>query len=123
MRVINKQQFYELPSGSVYSMYEPINLYGLKIKGNTIRHQDNNIPFDYTYIDLIGNVKYDNSGEFFDLMNGLVIGETSFPLDFECHQRDGMFEPEEMFCIYEKADLIGLINKLTESLKLINNGI
>ncbi|MES2864097.1 MAG: hypothetical protein V4666_08265 [Bacteroidota bacterium] len=119
MKVVNKNTFYDLPSGTVYSMYEPMNIFGLKIKGNTLRHGHNNLPYDYTYVDLVGNVLHDSSEEYFDLMNNLVIGETSFHLDFECHERDGMFEPKEMFCIYERADLIGLINKLTKSLNLI----
>lgn len=111
MRIVNKQEFYNLPKGTLYSYFEPNYFSGLKIKWNTLINSDGK-PFDFNYEDLIGNILSDNSQEFYDIIEASIEKKTSFKLDFNCMQRDGLFEENQLFAIYEKEDLESLINKL-----------
>ena len=36
----------------------------------------------------------------------------SFKLDFDCGERDGLYEDEELFAVYEKEDIVNFIRKL-----------
>jgi flavodoxin len=104
MKIINKQEFYDLPENILYSNYDPCVISGLKIKKKTIYNQEKE-AIDYTYIDLIGNIECDGSDDFFEILENSNKNKINFNLDFEIEERDGMFDEEEMFCIYEKKDI------------------
>lgn len=114
MKIVNKKEFYTLPSGTLYSKFEPYAFYGLKIKGETIYHGD--IPADYNYQEMIGNVDALHSGEFIDILRDSEENRTSFDMDFNCIARDGLFEGEEMFAIYEKKDVEQMVDKLKSTI-------
>lgn len=114
MKIVNKQEFYNLPIGTLYSNYGEIWFSGLKIKGETISYE--NVPTDYCYENLIGNILHDNSNEFVEILEDAVKNKTSFELDFDCLKRDGLYE-DEMFAIYEEKDLLQLITKLQSLIK------
>ena len=117
MKIINKTEFYELPNNTLYSEYEPCAFWGLKIKQKTLfLDSQNKEPFDFIYEDLIGNVLSKNSNEFVDILEFAEENKTSFKLDFDCTERDGLFEKEQLFAIYEKEDLTELIKKLNSLL-------
>ena len=111
MKIVNKQEFYALPYGTLYSKYAPMNFYGLKIKGDTI-YGFSNEPIDFYYEDLIGNVEFDDSNELVGILDKAEKQKTSFPLEYNCSFRDGMFEQEESFAIYELTDIYQFIDKL-----------
>ena len=90
MRIVNKQEFYKLPSGTLYSEYEPCIFTGLKIKNDTIFNGDE--PIDFSYEDLIGNVETNSSNDFIDILDKCEKDKTEFNLDFECGERDGLYE-------------------------------
>jgi hypothetical protein len=117
MKIVNKQEFYNLPAGTLYSNYEPCVIEGLKIKQNTCFSIDTKEPIDYCYIDLIGNVDYKDFEDYIDLLDNSEKNKTSLKLDFEITERDGMFEKNEMFCIYEEDDIKSLISTLQGLLK------
>lgn len=105
MRIVNKQEFLKLPEGILYSDFEPFSFSGLKIKGETW-------DSDFIYQDLIGNVDAPSSSDSFDVLyNANETGE-SFSLDFDCGCRDGLYDNDQLFAIYETEDVIGLINRL-----------
>ena len=110
MKIINKQEFYKLPSGTLYSDYDPCVFHGLKIKGDTIAHDDT--PRDFCYEDLIGNVKSGSSDELFDILDDAENHKTNFPLDFDSEERDGMYDEDSLYAIYDNDDVLGLIKRL-----------
>lgn len=115
MKIINKEEFYKLPSGTLYSEYEPCIISELKIKQETI-FGFNGEPIDWFYQDLIGNVKENVSLGYHETLEQSREDKASIELDFDSIERDGCFVEEQLFAVYEKGDLEGLISKL-ESLR------
>lgn len=116
MRIVNKDEFYSLPDGTVYAEYDPIVFEGLYIKLKTLKDINNN-PIDYYYIHLLGNIDAQSSSDEADIMIEAEETGKSFKLDFECVSKDGMYESEGLFAIYEKEDIEKFINSLQTCLK------
>ncbi|AGO48283.1 hypothetical protein Phi17:1_gp7 [Cellulophaga phage phi17:1] len=111
MRIVNKQEFYKLPKGTLFAKYEPIIFDGLCIKyQNTYNHK--NEPIDYVYESLLGNVDCESSEHFGDILFEAEENGNSFKLDFDCIERDGCYDDEELFAVYEKEDVVKFIRKL-----------
>lgn len=119
MRIVGKKEFYNLPSGTIFSKYQPIVFTGLFVKGNTLYSGDD--PIDYIELSLIGNVEANDSGQLSDILFSAQEEKKSFKLDFDAYERDGLYEEEALYAVYEKEDINQLINTLQESSILINN--
>lgn len=111
MKFVDKQQFYNLPENTLYSKFIPHRIEGLYIKGETIKSFENNTPIDYVYVSLIDNIDSRNSEEYLDILDK----RSDFTLDYEGGSRDGMFDENEQFVIYDDND----IRKLTSTLQNI----
>ena len=111
MRIVNKQEFYKLPEGTLFANYEPIIFNGLCIKYQNM-YNDKNEPIDYIYESLLGNVDCESTEHFADILLKAEENGNSFKLDFDCGERDGCYEAEELFAIYEKEDMVEFIRKL-----------
>lgn len=109
MKVVNLETFIKLPSGTVFSFYESNVFNGLMIKHTTISGIN-----DFLYLNLIGNINAFDSDEFFDKCKKLEHGDNC-SLDFETLDRDGLFEKDQLFAVYDKADVLGLMRELHAS--------
>lgn len=108
MRIVNRKQFLELPSGTLYTKYESGWNFGeLAIKKESCGN-------DWRYIELIGWPQ-DCSGSS-ELFVNLQQYEKEWRNDLECSARDGFYEEEQLFAIYDKEDVQQLITKLQELL-------
>lgn len=116
MKILNKQEFYKLPEGTLYSNYQPCVFSGLKIKQSTI--YDAEKPIDFIFESLIGNIDANDSGHFVDLLTESEEQKTSISLDFDCGERDGLYEEEALYAVYEKSDIEKFIAKLSLSVGL-----
>lgn len=107
MKIVNKSEFLELPNGILYSKYESLGIItGLFVKTDSLHN-------DWVYIDLISNVDCQDTGEFFDIMSAVeskVLDK--FRFDLECGERDGVFDSEGMFVVYDKEDAIQLLDTI-----------
>lgn len=110
MRIVDKKEFLTLPEGTVYSGYQPCVFDGLFIKGET---WDN----DFLENNLIAELDCSGSDERFDILSKVENTGESFKLDFDCYGREGLFDDEMKYAVYEKEDVEGLIKTLQESLK------
>ncbi len=117
MRIVSKQEFYKLPAGTLYSNYIPCIFEGLKIKGDTICHDGE--PSDFFYEDLIGNVDVESSEEFCNILEKAVKDKTEFALDFDCGERDGLYDDEDMYAVYNPEEILELSNKIAKCLDLL----
>lgn len=106
MRIVNIEEFMNLPKGTVYSKYEPCIFNGLMIK------RENSGLIDFFYADLIGNVDCQDSNDYFDKCDEAQKSGISLKLDFEIMGRDGMFDKNQLFAVYEKYDVENLIKSL-----------
>ena len=110
MRIVTKQEFYKLPSGTLYSEYKPCIFIGLKIKNDTIFDGDE--PIDFFYEDLIGNVDANSFDDFLNMLNKSQKEKTEFKLDFKCSERDGLFEDDTFYAVYNTDEILALSNKI-----------
>lgn len=109
MRIVNRKEFLSMPSGTVYSHYMPQVSEGLMIKGDTWTN-------DWLYQDLLFNVEGESSDEASDKLTDAEENGTSFKLDLNCGSRDGMFDENQLFMVYEKSDIERLIEALKDCL-------
>jgi hypothetical protein len=121
MKFITKEEFYKLPEGVLYSKWQPQIFDELYIKGSTL--YDGATPIDFIDFDLIGNVENKGSDDLFELLYnaeqdlGKPLQEKiSLPMDFETGGRDGLFDDDQLFAVYERKDIEGFISALQRSL-------
>jgi hypothetical protein len=111
MKILTRKQFMEMPAGTVFSYYQPCFFNGLSIKDSS---PEKGYP-DFSMSDLIGSVEHGNSDEFSTKCDQMELGE-SMPVDFEFSGREGLFDDELLYAVYEKEDVIKLINRLRDTL-------
>jgi hypothetical protein len=107
MRIVNKQDFYKLPAGTICAKYEPQVFGEPFIKGETWEDADGK-PFEYLYTPLFGTVDAHNMGEESDILESAEKNGTSFKWDFECSMRDGHFDQDQMYAVWEGDDILSL---------------
>lgn len=102
-----------MPSNTLFSNFEP-NMFGsLSIKGKTSGE-------DFYRINLDSLLKSNSSDEFYDILNRATITGENIELDFEenieldCeyYRRDGIFEDSQLYAVWDRKDIEGLIEKL-----------
>lgn len=94
MKIIDRESFLALPSGVLYSKYRPCTFDALSIKGNT-RHGDfNTLPIADTLVSHLP-----------------ALDEGVERPDRWC--RDGLFEAEQWFGVWETPDVEALARTLT----------
>ena len=111
MRIINRQEFLTLPEGTVFSEYEPCAFTGLFIKiGDCLLD-------DYFELPLVGNVKCRGSEGFIEILEQARKSGEGFDLDFDGGERNGCFEDEQLYAVYDRQDIQQLIERLKECLQ------
>lgn len=100
----------DLPVGTVFSYYTPCYFRDLLIKGSAPNEWHN----DFLVTNLIGAVENNSSDEFVDSCEKMEKGER-FDTDFESYGREGLFDDNQLFAIYEKEDVIKLVRTLQET--------
>ena len=129
MKLVNKKEFFKLQTPIIYSIYLHGDCTGLFECFEFWKDDDGNI-FEWLYTPyLIGSLLpklKDETKDAYIERNNLsekMLDEldeiffitkkgNSFELDLESGSRDGLFNKDDIFMIYEKTDLLNLINKL-----------
>lgn len=115
MKIIDLSAFLALPPGTLFAKYAPCFFDGLSIKGDTLTGRDGN-PIDFCYQQIVDAIEAHDSGEFFDLLDQSKETGNSVTMDFDCQMRDGCFEREQLFAVFERADVTALIGRLSVAL-------
>ena len=105
MRIVNRDDFLQMPEGTVYSYYVPQVADGLMIKGETWTN-------DWLYQDLLFQVDGQNSEEISDILYEAEKTGKSFKLDLKCGSRDGMFFEDQLYMVYENFDIEAVVEAL-----------
>ena len=109
MRIVDRQKFLALPGGALFSKYEPCNFSELMIKGDTLHT-------DFYCMDLASAIKSNDTVEFVDTLTRAKESGCSIAMDFNCESRDGLFDQEQLFAVWEPADVVSLIERLQEAM-------
>ncbi len=113
MRIINREEFLKMPVGTIYAKGKPLYFSGLTIRGDTVS------DVDWQTIDpaYIGGDSIVDSGAAFDALQDMLKNGASYPMqDAWC--RDGMFDDDDIFLIFERPDLIILQGFIESAIEL-----
>ncbi len=100
MRIVNLEQFRALPEWTVFRKFRPMVAEDLQFKFETWEHDFICMPVDMP--------ESHSSEQLFDRLGEMLATGVSYPLNVDCAGRDGLFDKEQLFLIYEKADLAAL---------------
>jgi hypothetical protein len=108
MRIVSRAELMSMPEGTVYSNFEPDIFSGLHVTGGPCG------PDFLTCSLLTQFVGEDSSEHFHAICDRLVKGE-SVPLEFgESFGREGLFDHEMVYAVWEKSDLNRLADLLLQ---------
>lgn len=110
MRIVNLEDLRKQPKGIIYCKYEPCYFSSPEVFGGIFGESD------FVSAELIGWVKSSGSDEMFDILHSCEISGASFDLDTECFGRDGLYEKDQLFAIYENKDIEQLIETLKKAI-------
>lgn len=108
MRIVDRKTFLAMPANTVFSKYEPCFFGPLEIKGDTWES-------DFLTQQIADAIACKGSSDFAAKLEDAQADGTSLTLDFDCMGRDGCFD-DELFAVWEPADVAGLIERLKECL-------
>lgn len=119
MKIVDYNTFTNMPKGTIYSEYKPCIFEGIHIKHDVISHENDGFINDWFYQELVNNPDWDCAEEYNiqSVCEFMEDGNSANP-DFDTMQRDGMFDYDRKFLVYEKQD----IELLIEKLKILLNG-
>jgi len=110
MRIVNRKTFLALPENTVYAKhFECDGFNELQIKGETWTN-------DWLYENLNDFDDHDTSEERYDKIEAMRKEGKSFPLRLDSCSRDGLFDDEQWFAIYDKEDVAKIIARLTKTI-------
>lgn len=114
MRIVSLEEFRKLPNGTIFSKYEPCYFSGMEIKYDNCGERDF-ISVGLSQPFLRGQ---NRDGDDIAIIELSQEAGSSFDLDFEIAGRDGCFEDEQLFAIWETNDLIALRKKIDAAITL-----
>lgn len=108
MKIIDRATFLAMPAETLFAKYEPCCFGDLTIKLETTAHGN-----DFYEQDLIPwFLGTNDSGQWFDTLERVQAGEQSPPLDFDFSGRDGLYDEDQLFAVFEYNDVVALIERL-----------
>lgn len=109
MLIVDRAKFLALPAGTLFSKYEPCVFGGLMIKGDSIFFDGGN---DFWCQQIADAIDANDSGEFADKLIDAQENGASVGLDLDCQMRDGLFDHDQLFAVWEPHDVAQLIERL-----------
>lgn len=108
MKIVDRKTFLSLPAETLFSKYEPCVFGDLCIKGDTLGSND------FAYQQIADAIACNDSGEFADKLLAAERTGGSVALDLDCQGRDGLFDDDQLFVVWEPADVAALIARLSK---------
>jgi len=110
MRIVNRKTFLALPENTVYAKHFEEDCFNeLQIKGETWSN-------DFLYEDLNDFDDNDTSEERYEKIGRMRDNGESFPLRLDSSSRDGLFEDDQWFAVYDDNDVEKIIERLKKTL-------
>ena len=113
MRIVNLTEFLTMPVGTVFCKYQPCMFDDIQIF--TGRSTVSESSIDFNFFDLF-DVDGTDSREYIEVLLEAEKTGKSFKLDFSATDNDGLFEDNQLFAVFEKEDIEGMIKVLQNSL-------
>lgn len=117
MKIVHREQFLALPAGVIYAKFTPCIFGDLAVKGDSVLPAvaipGTTTTGDWYYHDFI-ELDVTDSGEWADKLFEGMAKDVSIPMDFETIGRDGFYDKDQLFAVFEKEDVFGLIHMLKD---------
>lgn len=110
MKVFRRKEFLKLPPGTFYCQGERWAFGNICVKFDTLGHND------WVYLNF-DSIEAFSSIEESELLDEMLDAETSHPLS-ESAGRDGLFDQDAIFLVYEREDLLKIRKYLDDALGL-----
>jgi hypothetical protein len=113
MKIVDRKTFLAMPRGTVYAKYAPCYFEDLAIKEDTWTDD-----FLYQAINdaLAMEPGIDCASQMDDLAERSLATGSSIAMDFDCLGRDGLFDEDQLFAVWEPQDVRALIARLQRTL-------
>jgi hypothetical protein len=109
MRIVDRQAFLLMSEGTVFSKYAPCYFRELMVKGETRSS-------DFMYQPITDAIDANSSADYADKLDQAYSHGISIAMDLDCQSRDGLFEEDQMFAVWERSDVEQLIARLHRAL-------
>lgn len=111
MKIVNRQAFLALPPGTLFSKFQPNFFEAMEIKGESWLQSD-----DYLYQSIQDAIDSTSSSEFGDRLHAMVHKGASCPMGLDSQSRDGCFDKDQLFAVWERPDVEALLARLQQAL-------
>ncbi len=115
MKIVDRVTFLALPADTLFSKYTPCSMDELMIKGDSLTYDD------FLCQQIADAIKHNAYGFSATLVDSRHNG-TSISMDFDCQSRDGCFDADQLFAVWERADVAALIARLQRTLDTPTEG-
>lgn len=121
MKVYNRKDFINLPKNTIYSrVYNRGEFEGLFCKTSELDNSPHSLKNDWYEQDLIGELGFkpnsDDGTESYIHFTQVMEKGLEFETDLDLVGRDGMFDDEDLFVVWNKNDVKKLIHYLGEAI-------
>lgn len=104
MKIVDRETFMALPNGVMFSEYEPHCIEVPEIRGTVIpMNEHHNGDFEVTAL--------------VDIMTDHVQEDGTYSMDFDFTTRSGCDDRKQLYAVWEKKDIQGLINQLEKAME------
>ena len=110
MKIYNRKDFLNLPDGTIFCKGTKWCFNNLSIKGHSWDD-------DFLYVDLC-NIDANSTDQWVDRLEDSLNNGTSYSINNNT-SRDGMFEEQGIFLVFEKKDLNFLIDVMKISINIV----
>ncbi|WP_024647747.1 hypothetical protein [Pseudomonas syringae] len=110
MRIIGLDEFLKMPIGTVFAKYEPCVFEELMIKAETLPEIK-----DFCYQSII-QIDIGQSGDCYEALLGSEKTGKAVGMDLALQGRDGCFDENQLFAVYDRSDVELLIQRLQQAL-------
>lgn len=111
MKIVNLTDFLALPDETLFSKYAPCYFENMQIKTSNCGEHD------FIAQSIEDAIECRGSEDFSDKLDDAERLGVSLKMDFNCTGRDGCFDEDQLFAVWEHADLEALIERLQVCLK------
>ncbi len=111
MRIVDLEAFRALPAGVLYAKYRPCTFDNLSIKGDTWEHDF--LTLSVIEPSFVGDM---DCGERCATLDAMSERGESRAIEFDSYGRDGMFDKDQLFAVWERDDVAVLIEQLQGTL-------
>lgn len=116
MKLYNKTEFLKLPPNTLF-MFGPGHDYGLGVGSSSLNVKYDSMRNDFVYKALV-DLDYDDSNEIEEIhgkmtkavkINGV---SEHFPIDLEATTRDGLYEEDALYLVFDKDEVQAIVASL-----------